>query len=591
MLILGLHTGHNATAVLFEDYHMLAAVHLERLTRKKIDGGRIPIESIDECLSIVGAERNDIGVVVLGRTKLPSRHLMHIGKSRQFIDRNVHRWIFGREKSRSIESILYRTGHSKSLAVLDTSQLIESIRLPAATEVHIYNHHRSHALPTLFHTDWDEALLYTSDGGGDMAFYSHRIFQNGNIQTLFGGDNHLIQQNEVGSLGLAYGYMTRALGFKMNQHEGKLTGLAAHGEPTLYEVLAKHFQVDETGIISSSYESRKSMKRQIFDIAKGVTKEDAAASVQMLLENFTLTAIHRMLSRYPVRRIGLSGGVFANVRLNQRIAEECEVDEVFIYPAMDDSGLAAGGVLEYLLKRDGLSHWLDQRKKLETVYFGRNFDGSADDTFERDRRLKIVSNRPVDTASKLIHQGFIVAIYTGRMEYGPRALGSRSILAAATDASINDTVNNRLERTEFMPFAPVVTEADASKIFDLPSTSNYAARFMTITCRVKAEWRNRIPGVVHVDNTARPQIIQRQWNPLYNDILEEYKKISGIPVLINTSFNAHEEPIINSPIECADALANDRVDYIVTSKAVYGNTRTSLLSVSALKLSVHKNSD
>ena len=471
-----------------------------------------------------------------------------------------------------MESILRKSGHSKSLAVLDTDQLIRSIGLPSATDVHIYNHHRSHALPTLFYTEWDEALLYTSDGGGDKAFYSHRIFQNDSIQTLFGGDNHLIQSNEVASLGLAYGYMTRALGFKMNQHEGKLTGLAAHGEPTLYNELSKHFHTDEMGRIISSFRSRKSMKRSIFNIAKGEKKENVAASVQMLLEEFTLTAMHRILHHYPVRRIGLSGGVFANVRLNQRIAEECNVDEVFVYPAMDDGGLAAGGVLDYLLKRDGLAHWLDQRKLLESVYFGRNYEGKIDDELMRNRHITIMSTHPVQSAAELIHKGFIVAIFDGRMEYGPRALGSRSILAAATDASINDTLNKRLDRTEFMPFAPVVTEADAPKVFDLSSVSNYAARFMTITCQVKSEWQERIPAVVHIDKTARPQIIRRQWNPLYNDILEEYKKLSGIPVLINTSFNAHEEPIINSPTECVEALVDNRVDYIVTRKAVYRST-------------------
>jgi carbamoyltransferase len=167
-------------------------------------------------------------------------------------------------------------------------------------------------------------------------------------------------------------------------------------------------------------------------------------------------------------------------------------------------------------------------------------------------------------------QGRIVAIYTRGMEYGPRALGARSILAAPLDAKINQTLNDRLSRSEFMPFAPVVTSEDAAQVFELNPVNLYAARFMTITCGVRPEWRSRIPAVVHVDGTARPQVIARSQNPLYYDILSAYKVRSGVPVLVNTSFNVHEEPIINSPAECARALSEGRIDFVVTEQAVYG---------------------
>jgi carbamoyltransferase len=156
------------------------------------------------------------------------------------------------------------------------------------------------------------------------------------------------------------------------------------------------------------------------------------------------------------------------------------------------------------------------------------------------------------------------------MEYGPRALGARSILAAPTDAGINRTLNERLERSEFMPFAPVVLAEDADRVFRLGPALAYAARFMTVTCGVDDAWRGRIPAVVHVDGTARPQVIARPQNPLYYDIVAAYKRLSGLPVLINTSFNVHEEPIVNRPEECAQALFDRRVDYVATAEGVYG---------------------
>jgi carbamoyltransferase len=176
---------------------------------------------------------------------------------------------------------------------------------------------------------------------------------------------------------------------------------------------------------------------------------------------------------------------------------------------------------------------------------------------------------PVAAAVERLTAGEAGAIYTRRMEYGPRALGARTILATPADATINDTLNQRLERSEFMPFAPVVAEEDADTVFKLGRAKAYAARFMTITAHVQPGWQERIPAVVHGDGTARPQVIRRAWNPLYYDILKAFERRTGLPILINTSFNVHEEPIINRPEECLSALADGRIDYVATENAVY----------------------
>jgi carbamoyltransferase len=403
--------------------------------------------------------------------------------------------------------------------------------------------------------------------------YSHRIFRDGAIETLHGGEAGLLEPLRIDSLGLAYGYVTQALGYRMNRHEGKLTGLAAFGEPTLYEPLVGHFSVDDEGRIDSDFESYSAMRRRIFALADGAKPADVAASVQTLLEECMLTSVSRLLARHPLRNLGLAGGVFGNVRLNQRLAEETGVDEVFVYPAMSDAGLAAGGVLDFLLARDGLERWLASRRRLDALYLGTDWGEEADTVFAADERIEAIPGAAVETAATLLAEGAAVAIFTRGGEYGPRALGARSILAAATDSAINDVLNARLGRTEFMPFAPVVAAEDANDIFALGDGLAYAARFMTITCAVRPAWRERIPAVVHVDGSARPQVIERKPNPLYYDVLAAYKRLSGIPVLINTSFNAHEEPIINTPEECAQALADDRVDYVLSEGAVYRKKR------------------
>jgi carbamoyltransferase len=353
------------------------------------------------------------------------------------------------------------------------------------------------------------------------------------------------------------------------RHEGKLTGLAGFGTPVLADKIGAHFSIDDAGRIHSDFLTYPEMVRYMRAIARGVSKQDAAASIQRVLEETMLRSIGRLLEQYKARRLGLAGGVFANVRLNRILAERLPIDEIFIYPAMGDEGLPAGGALCYLLQRDGLAHWLAHRRELRAVYFGRDYTDVIDETLKTTPGVRCTGEPPVGGAARRLNAGQLGAIYTGRMEYGPRALGARSILANPSRQETHDLLNKRLARSEFMPFAPVVTAEKAAMVFEVTSVNAYACRFMTITCNVKPEWRERIAAVVHVDGSARPQIIERRANSLYYDILCEFERESGLPVLVNTSFNVHEEPIVNKPSECLRALLDGRIDFVVTSNGIY----------------------
>jgi len=228
------------------------------------------------------------------------------------------------------------------------------------------------------------------------------------------------------------------------------------------------------------------------------------------------------------------------------------------------------------LERDGLKTWLANRSTLPDVYLGRDYTAGADDVFRAAGAEAVLATQGGDAelaqrCAKLIVEGKTVGTYLGRGEYGPRALGARSIMAAAVDRKINDWLNQRLERTEFMPFAPVVRQERCTDLFNLPPSLMYTAQFMTVTCNVKPEWKDKIPAGVHVDGTARPQVVARETNPLYYDIIREYERMTGIPALINTSFNVHEEPIINRPQDALKALQQGRVDYVVTERTLWKN--------------------
>jgi carbamoyltransferase len=569
-LILAVHTGfHDTAAALFDDYKLCAAVQLERLTRKKGDGSD-PDPCIDEVLSIAGATRRDVDVVGYSRAEFPTRFYRN-ARWRHWIREKYREYRKKHARRHMIrEILLYNTAQIEDIFKVHEFQRANGFRDDA--HFYFYNHHESHALSPLFFTQWDRALIVTADGGGDTVSYSHRHFADGAITTIYGGEECLLTPRPIDSLGNAYEMMTTALGFIRGRHEGKLTGLAAFGQPVLADQIGKRFFITDTGRVLSDFRSYHEMHNFIHDLAAGVSREDAAASIQQVLENTILGSIVRLLQQHEARHLGLAGGIFANVRLNRVLAERLPIDEIFIFPAMGDEGLPAGGALCYLLQRDGLPHWLTQRHRLRDVYFGRDYTDAIDRALKATAGLRPTGEPPVDGAARRLKAGQIGAIYAGRMEYGPRALGARSILANPSRRETHDQLNQRLERSEFMPFAPVIAAEKAATLFDINSVNAYACGFMTITCNVKPQWRDRIAAVVHADGSARPQTIERQTNPLYYDILSAFERESGLPVLVNTSFNVHEEPIVNKPSECARALLDGRIDFIVTKQEIYERT-------------------
>jgi carbamoyltransferase len=566
--ILAIHYGllHDSAAALLVDYDVKAAVGLERLTRVKGDGGD-PDRCIDEVLAIAGARRSDVDVLVTSRSNFPVRYFTHF-RGLQWWREQLRTHVQGK-KLRWVPRETLRANTPRVEDFFDVKAFARDCGLREDAKVFFHNHHLAHALPALFYTDWDDALLVTADGGGDTVNYSHRHFAGNKLTNIYGGDDCLTQWPPIDSLGQAYAAATMALGFRPNRHEGKLTGLAAHGKPVFAERIGAYFSVDEGGRVHSTFRNNRAMQDLLRELAGQASREDIAASIQKVLEDTMLASVRRLTERHKARHLGLAGGIFANVRLNRLLAEQLPLDEIFIFPPMGDDGLPVGGALAYLLERDGLARWLGQRRRLDDVYFGRDYTDAIDGVLAATGGIRRTGDAPIQAAARRLAQGEIGAVYTGRMEYGPRALGTRSILANPSRRETHDLLNERLDRSEFMPFAPVIAAEKAATVFDVNKVNAYASRFMTITCDVRPQWRERIAAVVHVDNSARPQVIERAPNPLYFDILGAFERETSIPVLVNTSFNVHEEPIVNAPAECVKALSDGRIDFVVTQQALY----------------------
>ena len=570
MYLLGIHnSAHDAAACLFCDYQLVAAVSLERLTRKKGAGvcaeQELPIAAIDECLDIARIGRADVDVVCSTRDHWEFQSYALQGRLR------LKQKAFQLLRQKRLPQMTYmmqKLGVSNALDIFDVDSFRRRYGFEKAS-IYFANHHFAHGIAAYFYSLFDDSLVYTTDACGDNVAYSARVAKQSVFEVLFGSDASLHAKFPAHSLGNLYGFFTQALGFLMDRHEGKLTGLSAFGEARAAEEIKRHFRVEENGEISADFPSHDAMRSFAFDVAGRLSRQDAAASVQSVLEELICEAVEKLLRVTGIRSLAVAGGVFANVRLNRALIELTSADRIFIFPAMGDEGLPVGACLLYLHERDGASAWQRQRRCLEHIYLGRGYNDMFAVASAGYPAVVRDSAGSIDKAVDALVAGKVVAIYTGRMEYGPRALGNRSIMASPVAREINDSINKRLDRSEFMPFAPVVLEQHAAEVFDLHEGNSYAARFMTITCGVRTQWRERIAAVVHVDGSARPQVLRESDNPLYFRVLSRFHEKTGLPVLVNTSFNVHEEPIIDRPDQALRALVDGRVDYILTQDSLY----------------------
>jgi carbamoyltransferase len=423
--------------------------------------------------------------------------------------------------------------------------------------VEFIDHHYAHACSAYFTGGHQQATVVTMDGAGDHCCSHVYRADRGRLEKLCSLDS-------FDSIGNYYAYVTHICGFKAQKHEGKITGLAAYGEPSYVDILKQFITYQDGKIINVGQAFYWSAVHALLrSLPNPFSHKDLACSIQEVLEDAGRAYVRHWVEKTGYGDVVLAGGVFANVKLNQRIHELDNVSSVYIHPGMGDEGLAVGAALAMeATSRLHSGDWLRPRK-ITDVYWGPSY---SDREIEREiRKEGLVFEHLPDIESKvaqLLAEGRVVARFDGRMEYGPRALGSRSILYQPTDPSVNDWLNKRLKRTEFMPFAPVTLVEYADQCYLNMNGGQYPAQFMTITFDCTDWLKKHCPAIVHVDGTARPQTIDRQTNPSYYKIIDEYRKLTGLSTIINTSFNIHEEPIVCTPHDAIRAFKIGHLDYL-----------------------------
>ncbi len=407
-----------------------------------------------------------------------------------------------------------------------------------------YEHHLSHAANSYHASGFARALVVTLDGYGTGLAGSISLGDGGKLQRL-----HNLRFPY--SLGTFYDPVTRPLRFHPHPPAGQIVGLAAYGDPkVLTPVLMSRIEHGD-GDLALHQNLNVYFSRHL---ASRYPIIDVAAAYQHVLEVLASELVAHWLKKTGADHVVLSGGVTANVKMNQRIHEVDGVRGLFVYPNMGDGGCGTG-IAMHESWPGGVG------ESFPTAYLGPEF-GDAEIRAVLDAE-GLRYERPDDLAGEVarrIHEGGVIARFDGRMEYGPRALGNRSILYHGRDPGGNQWLNKRLGRTEFMPFAPVTMWERREKCYRNLSGAETTAQFMTVTFDCTPWMIEKCPAAVHVDGTARPQLVRREMNPGYWAILSEYEKLSGIPCLINTSFNMHEEPIVCTPKDAVRAFLLGHLD-------------------------------
>ena len=536
---------HNAAAALLKDGETVAFAEEERFTRKKHEKS-FPSNAIRYCLSEAGISPAEIDHVAFYYKRflgIPARIGLVIGG----IPRSFR--LASQQGGEFFEIISARRRITRFLEILGGAPRFR---------FHYIDHHIAHVCSAFYPSPFERAAVLSVDGNGEIASTLACLAERNRI-------DRLIQVNFPHSIGHFYSTMTEYLGFRNNNGEGKVMGLAPYGEPVyadkLREVLRPlpggRFRLDMSymnfHLSQEEWFTNKLVRflgvapREKEGVITGEHK-NLAASVQLVTEETALHVASRLHLETGEKRLCLAGGVALNSVMNTRVASELPFDHVFVQPAAHDAGTALGAALAV--------HHLELKLPRRTR--SAPFDPFLGPSFGNESIKKLLDGSgmrfeqvddPAAAAASFIVEGRIVGWFQGRMEAGPRALGNRSILAHPGIESMKDTLNSRVKHREsFRPFAPAVLEEHARECFDAP----FDSPFMLFVFPVAEPWRRRLPAITHIDGTGRVQTVSRGTNPLFHRLISEFHKLTDLPVVLNTSFNVRGEPIVCTP---GDALA------------------------------------
>jgi carbamoyltransferase len=539
---------HDSSACVVRDGELLFAVAEERLTRLKHDAS-FPRLAIQSCLDFAGIRADQVGEVCFGWSTpgpgfrhdlkclatggLPLTYLNLLTTTLHFL----------------------KMWHQEGGAKLFVQQFG-----PTKAKMRFVDHHLAHAISAYGFSGFDDAAVVVMDGRGAWEATSIWHGRNGRLE-------HVLTIPFPDSIGYFYSQFTEFLGFQPNSDEWKVMGLAPYGKPGIdlsafidlqtmpYRVDTR--QVAANGSVSLAKASRFLGARRVPESEIEEQHKDIAYAVQDACETAMMNVVQIAIEKTRCRDVCLAGGVALNSKANGKILASGLVGKFFVQPAASDDGVALGAALAPYLDDKGRL----PNKEMRHGYWGPGFDDGAIENALRTYKLRYTRiSDPASTAAELLSQGKILGWFQGRMEFGPRALGSRSILADPRDPEMNAKVNNAVKFREWWrPFAPSLKKEAAGEYLESATDSP----FMVLTAQVRPEKRSVIPSVTHIDGSARPQTVEKEINPLYWRLIDEFGKRTGVPVIMNTSFNLRGEAIVHTPTDAIRTFFSSGMDALV----------------------------
>jgi carbamoyltransferase len=521
----------NNAACLLIDGRLIAFAEEERFTRLKHAPRVYPQRAVEFCLRYAGLKPRDVNATAVGYDQ------PRLG---DLTTEWITQYLTGKLPVAEVPSLHIRAAY-----------LNADMDVQAYGARYHYDHHLCHAASAFSPSGFDEANVITLDGWG------------GRLSGLLGFQRRgqpLELIAEIGpekSWGTVYGLVTQQLGFRFHSSEGKTMGLAAYGVPD--EQLLPDWCDETFGLPDANrYQEYILSRIALRESHEPLTEyhKNLAATLQCYYERSLLKMARYLFVRTSSRNFALAGGVALNCTGNGRLAEQDFVDGLFIQPASHDSGTALGAAILAHEQLTGGSCVLD----FGHAYWGPDYSYDDIRTVLRFAQADYREVDPIEAAASAILENKVIGWFQGRAEVGPRALGARSILANPTDGGNRDRVNLRVKRREpWRPLAPSVLEERFFDLFDMRMLSP----FMLIAGGIKKNWRAKLPAVVHVDGSARPQAVSQKTNPLYHQLLTELGTRAGMPAVLNTSFNLDDEPLVNSPEQALATFFRSGLDGLV----------------------------
>jgi carbamoyltransferase len=551
--ILGIWDGHDSGAAIIKDNNILVALNEERLTRRKLEI-LFPEHSIKACLNylkLVPADITQIAVSTYDFSKTMARILPYTKEEYYLIRRR-------KKMSGGVSNLKKRakyklTEFGPGYLTRRLSEMCVRKELNRAGftnyQVHMVDHHLCHATAAAFPSGFNECLVITIDGIGDALSGTLSTFAKGKLsrKAVISGKD---------SLGIFFEHVTNLMNMRELEDEGKVMALAnyAYPIPDSENPLLEFIQVN--GLSVKCKYSTLRMYDELKKILWKYPSEQFAYMAQRTLEVKIVELVRNGLSATGLKHVALAGGVFSNIKVNMLIRTLPEVEGCFVFPHMGDGGLALGAALSLNYDLNGISSY-----PLNDVFLGTGYSEEQMKTELEASGLEYsyYENIEEETA-RLISEGYIIFWFQGRMEFGPRSLGHRSILALPNSKRIKDLLNLRLKmRVWYQPFCPSMLEEDAQLLLEEYDSPN---RFMTMGYMVKDDKRDDVEGVISVDGSCRPQVLNGNESE-YGRLLTSVKRFTGSGVLLNTSFNIHGEPLVCSPKDAIDTLKRTGNDYLV----------------------------